>query len=303
MIFILILGGQISETLSSEPGSAVQSPQRPQPIQQAGSVQQCLPNPHVMQQQPGPQVTQQHPTCPPSIQQPNVVSQGINQPLTAPLTQHCPPGPMPPRHRLALAQALLMRPSVPQHVQQNLSGPRPVQQNPTASQHSQQRPWGPQSQSAQQTLTGPSPVQQLPDAQPMQQRPWGPPKIPSAQPVQHHALGPQLARQRYPGPQEVRKPAESTQATQQRSPSRPIAQGGSLRPPSREIAGGTGTLGTAISVSANHFAVSLKKAIVYHYDVDIKPEPSKALFRQVIFAFLLLLPNHLQINFHLYAER
>lgn len=61
----------------------------------------------------------------------------------------------------------------------------------------------------------------------------------------------------------------------------------SRRPPSREVAGGHGTVGRSISVSANHFAVTLKKTVVYHYDVSIRPEPSRTLFRLVF-----LLHNH-----------
>lgn len=65
------------------------------------------------------------------------------------------------------------------------------------------------------------------------------------------------------------------------------AQGGALRPPSRKVAGGQGTLGCPISLSANHFAVTLKNSVVYHYDVDIKPEPSKTLFG-LLFIFYIV---------------
>jgi hypothetical protein len=61
--------------------------------------------------------------------------------------------------------------------------------------------------------------------------------------------------------------------------SRPVAQGGALRPPSRKAAGGEGNLGRPIQLSANHFAVTMKKHTIYHYDVDVKPVPPKTLFK------------------------
>jgi len=44
-------------------------------------------------------------------------------------------------------------------------------------------------------------------------------------------------------------------------------------------AGGEGTLGRKISLSANHFAVLIKNPSVFHYDVDLNPVPPSALFR------------------------
>ena len=57
---------------------------------------------------------------------------------------------------------------------------------------------------------------------------------------------------------------------------RVAAQGGAMRPSPRP---GAGTLGRPIQISANHFALQSKIATVYHYDIDIKPETSKALFK------------------------
>ena len=185
-----------------------------------------------------------------------------------------PPGPIPPQPRLAFARAMLQR------------QPRPQQQ----------------------------PTQQVPIFQPIQQQPWGPSQQPRApQPVKQSSgpvqcpSGGQPVQQPFPhkqekqgGPKATKQPAAS--ASQQRSPSRPVAQGGALRPPSREVAGGTGTLGSPIALAANHFAITLNKAVVYHYDVDVKPEPSKTLFRQV---FYLLNVFHVFSNNNLlyYIER
>ena len=50
---------------------------------------------------------------------------------------------------------------------------------------------------------------------------------------------------------------------------------GALQPPPRI---GLGTKGRKISISANHFAVRISKNSVYHYDLDVKPMPPKALY-------------------------
>ena len=42
---------------------------------------------------------------------------------------------------------------------------------------------------------------------------------------------------------------------------------------------GEGTSGKAIPLSANHFAVKVVNQTLFHYDIDIKPEPAKSLFR------------------------
>ena len=229
-MYISFLSFEISgedSTSASEPGSAVQSPQRPQPVQPQPDVQFPL-----LQQQ-----------------------LNLNQQLPGAEMMR-PPGPIPPQPRLAFARAMLQR------------QPRP-QLQPVVSQ----------------------PMQQVPIPQPIQQSPWGSqPRAPqpvqqSSGPMQHPSGGQPVQKSSPPkqgkqgGPQPAKQPAAA--AFQQNSPSRPVAQGGALRPPSREIAGGTGTLGSPIALSANHFAVTLKKAVVYHYDVDVKPEPSRTLFRQV----------------------
>lgn len=61
------------------------------------------------------------------------------------------------------------------------------------------------------------------------------------------------------------------------------AQGAALRPPPRSAAGGVGTLGRPIKLSANHFAVVMKKTILYHYDVEVKPLPPKTLLKYCFF--------------------
>ena len=50
---------------------------------------------------------------------------------------------------------------------------------------------------------------------------------------------------------------------------------GTLQPPPRI---GLGTKGRKIPISANHFAVRISKNSVYHYDLDVKPMPPKALY-------------------------
>jgi len=49
---------------------------------------------------------------------------------------------------------------------------------------------------------------------------------------------------------------------------------------------GEGTSGRPIKLSANHFAVKLANQSLYHYDIDIKPEPAPTLFRKIVFQFL-----------------
>ena len=67
------------------------------------------------------------------------------------------------------------------------------------------------------------------------------------------------------------------QQTTVTSTPRVAAQGGAMRPSPRP---GAGTLGRPINLSANHFALKISNiATVYHYDIDIKPETSKALFK------------------------
>ena len=130
-------------------------------------------------------------------------------------------------------------------MQQRPHGPQPVQQ---------QRPQGPQQHHA---------------SQPTQQRPQVPQQR-AAQPIQ----------QRPPVPQSMQQGPPSHPQIQQRPEfSRPLAQGGALRPPSRASAGGQGTLGRPIKLHANHFEIKLKSAVVFHYDVDVKPMPAKTLFR------------------------
>ena len=170
-----------------------------------------------------------------------------------------PPGPIPPQPRLAFARAMHQRQPRPQ---QQPVGSQSTQQVPISQPFQQQQPWGPQQQPR-----GPQPVQ--PSSRPMQRLSGGQPVQKSSPPKQGKQGGPKTTKQ----------PAAA--ASQQRSPSRPVAQGGALRPPSREGAGGEGTLGSPIDLAANHFAVTLKKAVVYHYDVDVKPEPSRTIFRQV----------------------
>ena len=62
------------------------------------------------------------------------------------------------------------------------------------------------------------------------------------------------------------------------------AQAGAMRPPPRP---GAGTLGKPISLSANHFALTVKSTTLYHYDIDIKPETPKTLFKYVFFIYFI----------------
>lgn len=70
-------------------------------------------------------------------------------------------------------------------------------------------------------------------------------------------------------------------SSQHRSP----AQGGAVRPPTRP---GTGKDGRAISLSANHFPITVKNPTMCHYDVDIKPTPPKPLFKYFLLHYLFI---------------
>jgi hypothetical protein len=128
----------------------------------------------------------------------------------------------------------------------------------------------------------------------MQQRQPGPGQqaIQQQRPnVPQTAQRPQGMAQRPVAPQQPRPAVSQTQQSRAVAPaaaqphltatqvSRPVAQGGALRPPSRKAAGGEGNLGRPIQLSANHFAVTMKKQLIYHYDVDVKPVPPKTLFK------------------------
>ena len=41
----------------------------------------------------------------------------------------------------------------------------------------------------------------------------------------------------------------------------------------------TGVFGRTIPIFVNHFAVTMKKRTIFHYDVDVKPVPPKSLFK------------------------
>lgn len=107
------------------------------------------------------------------------------------------------------------------------------------------------------TISGAAPKQ-------MQPGPTGPPAQQQQAPVQA-----QGARKKQGKPSEPQqKPAVGDVRLQ--------AVGGALRPPRRN---GQGNLGYKITLTANHFLVSIKSTYVYHYDVDINPQPPKALFK------------------------
>ena len=59
-------------------------------------------------------------------------------------------------------------------------------------------------------------------------------------------------------------------------PVRLPSQGGAIRPPPRP---GPGKAGREISLSANHFGVTIKSPTIFHYAVDIKPDLPKPLFK------------------------
>ncbi|XP_046635455.1 protein argonaute-2-like isoform X1 [Daphnia pulicaria] len=101
---------------------------------------------------------------------------------------------------------------------------------------------------------------------------------------------PQRMTQRPAGAPQQPRPYSAPHGQQPRSitpqTQRLGAQGAALRPPPRSAAGGVGTLGRPIKLSANHFAVDMKKTILYHYDVEVKPLPPKTLLKKVIGQFL-----------------
>lgn len=84
-----------------------------------------------------------------------------------------------------------------------------------------------------------------------------------------------------PTPLQVAKTSSEEAPKEPTSEGRVAALKGALRPPLRKDAGGSGTLGRRIALSSNHFAVKLSKSTIYHYDFDIKPAPSKTLFKFV----------------------
>jgi hypothetical protein len=145
----------------------------------------------------------------------------------------------------------------------------------------QQRPAGPQN--VQQQSTGPQGTQQHQGVwgSGMQQRPNVPQTAHRPQGMAQRPVAPTQPRPAVSQPQQSRAvapPAAQPHSTATQVP-RPVAQGGALRPPSRKAAGGEGTLGRPIQLSANHFAVTMKKQLIYHYDVDVKPVPPKTLFK------------------------
>jgi eukaryotic translation initiation factor 2C len=124
--------------------------------------------------------------------------------------------------------------------------------------------------------------QQRPNAPTTSQFPHGMAQRPGA-PQQPRPAAPQTQQPRPAAPQAA-QPRSITPQTH-----RLVAQGAALRPPPRSAAGGEGTLGRPIKLSANHFAVIMKKPILYHYDVEVKPLPPKALFKYCFCHGLVLL--------------
>jgi eukaryotic translation initiation factor 2C len=93
----------------------------------------------------------------------------------------------------------------------------------------------------------------------------------------------QVPQQQQTGPSKAQAPQQKqkkSEGQQQKldvtSSIRRGAQGGAMRPPPRP---GAGTLGRPINLSANHFALTIKTITLYHYDIDIKPETPKTLFK------------------------
>uniref|UniRef100_A0A0P5QUR0 Argonaute-2 n=1 Tax=Daphnia magna TaxID=35525 RepID=A0A0P5QUR0_9CRUS len=297
----LTLGPQTVQQHPAEHSGVQQRPTGPPGVQQrpAGppGLQQRPVGPPGLQQRPaGPPGLQQHPFGPPGLQQPSagppsmqqqaVGFQGVQEHPTGGqgIKQERPPGPQGMQQRPAGPQGMQQRPPGPQGMQQRPAGPQGMQQRPAGPQSMQQRPAVPQDM--QQRPAGPQGMQQRPAGpQVAQQRPAGPqtalerPAGPQA--TQQRPAGPQVAQQRRAGPSAVQQPV-----VPQTQISRPMAQGGALRPPPRQAAGGVGTLGRPIPLSANHFAINMRKQILYHYDVDVKPLPSKTLFRKVVEQFL-----------------
>ena len=102
---------------------------------------------------------------------------------------------------------------------------------------------------------------------------------PMQTPFTAHGEGPQqplgqftLLQQQQPGPKNcLPQPQQIGPRVQAPQP-----QAGALRPSPRP---GAGTVGRPISLSANHFALTVKCPTLCHYDVEIKPEVPKALFK------------------------
>jgi hypothetical protein len=99
----------------------------------------------------------------------------------------------------------------------------------------------------------------------------------------------QVPQQQLTGPSKAQAPQQKQKKSggqQQKldvtSSFRRGAQGGAMRPPPRP---GAGTLGRPINLSANHFALTIKTITLYHYDIDIKPETPKTLFKYVFSFF------------------
>ncbi|XP_046448978.1 protein argonaute-2-like isoform X2 [Daphnia pulex] len=285
--------------------------------------QQLPAGPQAMPQRPaGPQAMPQRPAGPQAMQQRPAGPQGMQQRPAGPQAmQQRPAGPQAMQQRPAGPQAMPQRPAGPQAMQQRPAGPQAMQQRPAGPQAMQQRPAGPQAmpqppagpQAMQQRPVGPQAMQQRPAGpQVMQQRPAGPPNVqqqrqpgPGQQAMQQQRPNapttsqfPQGMAQRPGAPQQPRPAAPQTQQPRPAAPQaaqprsitpqthRLVAQGAALRPPPRSVAGGEGTLGRPIKLSANHFAVIMKKPILYHYDVEVKPLPPKTLFKKVIVQFL-----------------
>ena len=113
----------------------------------------------------------------------------------------------------------------------------------------------------------PQPQQNSPRIQAPQQTSPGVQKTGSVR-----AQAPQQKQQQ----QTSQKKPEGQQSTFGINANRKGAQAGALRPPPRP---GAGTVGRPISLSANHFALTVKCTTLYHYDAEIKPEVPKALFK------------------------
>lgn len=73
--------------------------------------------------------------------------------------------------------------------------------------------------------------------------------------------------------------SQEAEAPLQPTPQRPVAPVQALQLPARN---GQGTLGRKIPLSANHFLVMIKNLAVYHYDVDIVPEPPQSQFKYFV---------------------
>ncbi|XP_059352742.1 protein argonaute-2-like [Daphnia carinata] len=237
-----------------------------------------------LQQRPfGPPVLQQRPAGPQSMQQHPIGFQGVQEHPTGAqgIRQQRPAGPQGMQQHPTGQQGMQQRPVGPQDMQQRPAGPQGVQQRPAGPRGVQQRPAAPQG--VQQRPAAPQGVQQRPAGpQGVQQRPAGPQGVQQRPVTEQRPAGPQTYQQ---SPAASRAHEQQPVVTQTQT-RRPMAQGGALRPPPRQDAGGVGTLGRPIALSANHFGITMKKQILYHYDVDVKPLLSKTLFRKVVEQFL-----------------